>query len=168
MNEEKQTLLTISNDFKPLRDMLESETDKDIVMDTLEALQGDFEYKIEGCACVYDHLKAQAEMAQKKVNAWNEISKAYENNLIRLNNYMKLCMENAGLKEVTTDMHRIKIVKNGGKLPLSIDDGCVPEEYIKKVVVESPDKEKIRAALESGEVLPFASLGERGTHLKID
>jgi hypothetical protein len=77
-------------------------------------------------------------------------------------------MENAGLKEVTTDMHRIKVVKNGGKLPLSIDDGCVPDEYIKKVVVESPDKEKIRAALESGEVLPFASLGERGTHLKID
>jgi hypothetical protein len=65
-------------------------------------------------------------------------------------------------------MHRIKVVKNGGKLPLSIDEGCVPEEYIKKVVVESPDKEKIRAALESGEVLPFASLGERGTHLKID
>jgi hypothetical protein len=39
---------------------------------------------------------------------------------------------------------------------------------MKKVVVESPDKDKIRAALESGEVLPFASLGERGTHLKID
>ena len=168
MNEEKTTLLSLSDDFKAVRDMLETEDDKQVVLDTLEALQGDFEYKIEGCACVYDQLKAQAEMAQKKANAWDEISKALENNVIRLNNYMKLCMENAGLKEVTTDMHRIKVVKNGGKLPLSIDEGCVPEEYIKKVVVESPDKEKIRTALESGEVLPFAYLEPRGTHLKID
>lgn len=168
MNEEKTTLLTISNDFKPLRDMLESETDKDIIMDTLEALQGDFEYKIEGCACVYDQLKAQAEMAQKKANAWDEISKALENNVIRLNNYMKLCMENAGLKEITTDMHRIKIVKNGGKLPLSIDEGCVPEEYTKTEVKQVPDKDKIRKVLESGECLTFAHLEDRGTHLKID
>lgn len=165
---EKETLLKMSDEFKALQTMLEDETDKDLVADALEALQGNFEYKLEGCACVYDRLKALYESAQKKVNAWNEISKVYENNLIRLNNYMKLCMENAGLKEITTDMHRIKIVKNGGKLPLSIDEGCVPEEYIKKVVIESPDKEKIRTVLESGEVLPFASLGERGTHLKID
>ena len=168
MNEEKQTLLTISNDFKQLRDMLESETDKEIIMDTLEALQGDFEYKIEGCACVYDQLKAQAEMAQKKANAWDEISKALENNVIRLNNYMKLCMENAGLKEVTTNMHRIKITKNGGKLPLSIDEGCVPEEYLKTEAKQVPDKDKIRKALESGECLTFARLEDRGTRLKID
>ena len=165
---EKETLLKLSDEFKTLQTVLEDETDKDLVADTLEALQGNFEYKLEGCACVYDRLKALQESAQKKANIWDNYAKALENNVIRLNNYMKLCMENAGLKEVTTDMHRIKIVKNGGKLPLSIDEGCVPEEYIKKVVVESPDKEKIRAALESGEVLPFASLGERGTHLKID
>ena len=165
---EKETLLKMSDEFKTLQTMLEDETDKDLVAGTLEALQGNFEYKLEGCACVYDRLKALHESAQKKANIWDSYAKTLENNVIWLNNYMKLCMENAGLKEVTTDMHRIKIVKNGGKLPLSIDEGCVPEEYIKKVVVESPDKEKIRTALESGEVLPFAQLQERGTHLKID
>jgi hypothetical protein len=160
--------MKLSSDMKTVYEMLETETDKQLINDTLEALEGDFSYKLEGCACVYDRIKAEYESAQKKANAWNDISKTLENNMIRLNDYMKMCMENAGIKEIETDMHRFKIVKNGGKLPLSIDEGCVPEEYIKKVVVESPDKEKIRAALESGEVLPFASLGERGTHLKID
>ena len=163
-----ETLMKLSSDMKAVYEMLETETDKQLIADTLEALEGDFSYKLEGCACVYDRIKAECESAQKKANAWNDISKTLENNMIRLNDYMKMCMENAGLKEVTTDMHRIKIVKNGGKLPLSIDEGCVPEEYIKKVVVESPDKEKIRTALESGEILPFAQLQERGTHLKID
>jgi hypothetical protein len=45
---EKETLLKLSDEFKALQTMLEDETDKDLVADTLEALQGNFEYKLEG------------------------------------------------------------------------------------------------------------------------
>jgi hypothetical protein len=76
-------------------------------------------------------------------------------------------MENAGIKEIETDMHRFKIVKNGGKLPLKIDGG-VPEHFLKKEIKESPDNDKIREALDNGEALTFAHYGDRGTHLKID
>lgn len=162
-----ETLMKLSSDMKAVYEMLETETDKQLIADTLEALEGDFSYKLEGCACVYDRIKAECESAQKKANAWNDISKTLENNMIRLNDYMKMCMENAGIKEIETHMHRFKIVKNGGKLPLKIDGG-VPENFIKTEVKQSPDKDKIREALENGEVLTFASLGERGTHLKID
>lgn len=162
-----ETLMKLSSDMKAVYEMLETETDKQLINDTLEALEGDFSYKLEGCACVYDRIKAECESAQKKANAWNDISKTLENNMIRLNDYMKMCMENAGIKEIETDMHRFKIVKNGGKLPLKIDGG-VPENFIKTEVKQSPDKDKIREALENGEALTFAHYGERGTHLKID
>lgn len=114
------------------------------------------------------NMVARSEMVAKEINRLRAIEDAINNHIKRLDNYTKMCMEELGVKEIKTDLHRFKIVGNGGKQPMDIDEGCVPEEYIKKVVVESPDKEKIRAALESGEVLPFASLGERGTHLKID
>ncbi len=39
----------------------------------------------------------------------------------------------------------------------------VPTEFTKPV----PDTAKIRKALSSGQALPFASLGERGEHLRI-
>jgi hypothetical protein len=153
--------------MKTVYEMLETETDKQLIADTLEALEGDFSYKLEGCACVYDRIKAECESAQKKANAWNDISKTLENNMIRLNDYMKMCMENAGIKEIETQMHRFKIVKNGGKLPLKIDGG-VPENFIKTEVKQSPDNDKIREALDNGEALTFAHYDERGTHLKID
>ena len=162
-----ETLMKLSSDMKAVYEMLETETDKQLIADTLEALEGDFSYKLEGCACVYDRIKAECESAQKKANAWNDISKTLENNMIRLNDYMKMCMENAGIKEIETDMHRFKIVKNGGKLPLKIDGG-VPENFIKTEVKQSPDNDKIREALDNGEALTFAHYGERGTHLKID
>jgi hypothetical protein len=162
-----ETLMKLSSDMKAVYEMLETETDKQLIADTLEALEGDFSYKLEGCACVYDRIKAECESAQKKANAWNDISKTLENNMIRLNDYMKMCMENAGIKEIETDMHRFKIVKNGGKLPLKIDGG-VPENFIKTEVKQSPDNDKIREALDNGEALTFAHYGDRGTHLKID
>ena len=162
-----ETLMKLSSDMKAVYEMLETETDKQLINDTLEALEGDFSYKLEGCACVYDRIKAECESAQKKANAWNDISKTLENNMIRLNDYMKMCMENAGIKEIETNMHRFKIVKNGGKLPLKIDGG-VPENFIKTEVKQSPDNDKIREALDNGEALTFAHYGERGTHLKLD
>lgn len=162
-----ETLMKLSSDMKAVYEMLETETDKQLINDTLEALEGDFSYKLEGCACVYDRIKAECESAQKKANAWNDISKTLENNMIRLNDYMKMCMENAGIKEIETQMHRFKIVKNGGKLPLKIDGG-VPENFIKTEVKQSPDNDKIREALDNGEALTFAHYGDRGTHLKID
>ena len=162
-----ETLMKLSSDMKAVYEMLETETDKQLINDTLEALEGDFSYKLEGCACVYDRIKAECESAQKKANAWNDISKTLENNMIRLNDYMKMCMENAGIKEIETNMHRFKIVKNGGKLPLKIDGG-VPENFIKTEVKQSPDNDKIREALDNGEALTFAHYGDRGTHLKID
>lgn len=162
-----ETLMKLSSDMKAVYEMLETETDKQLINDTLEALEGDFSYKLEGCACVYDRIKAECESAQKKANAWNDISKTLENNMIRLNDYMKMCMENAGIKEIETNMHRFKIVKNGGKLPLKIDGG-VPEHFLKKEIKESPDNDKIREALDNGEALTFAHYGDRGTHLKID
>ena len=160
-----ETLMKLSSDMKAVYEMLETETDKQLIADTLEALEGDFSYKLEGCACVYDRIKAECESAQKKANAWNDISKTLENNMIRLNDYMKMCMENAGIKEIETDMHRYKIVKNGGKLPLIIDGG-VPDSFKRVEYVD--DNEKIRKALDSGEALTFAHYGERGTYLKID
>jgi hypothetical protein len=163
-----ETLMKLSSDMKTVYEMLETETDKQLIADTLEALEGDFSYKLEGCACVYDRLKALHESAQKKANTWDSYAKTLENNIIRLNDYVKMCMENAGINEIETDMHRLKIVKNGGKLPLKIEDSCVPESYMRKEIKEIPDKEKIRAALESGECLTFARLGERGIRLKID
>ena len=165
-----ETLYSLTQDYKNLLDLAGSADPEEIETfnDTLEAVLGQIEVKADGYAVVMSEIEGRANIVAKEINRL----KAIEDRLVathkRMKDRLKSAMEEIGTKEIKTDLHRFKIVGNGGKLPLSIDEGCVPEEYIKKVVVESPDKDKIRAALESGEVLPFASLGERGTHLKID
>ena len=165
-----ETLYSLTQDYKNLLDLAGSAEPEEIETfnDTLEAVLGQIEVKADGYAAVMTEIEGRADIVAKEINRL----KAIEDRLVathkRMKDRLKSAMEELHTNEIKTDLHRFKIVKNGGKLPLSIDEGCVPEEYIKKVVVESPDKDKIRAALETGEVLPFASLGERGTHLKID
>jgi uncharacterized small protein (DUF1192 family) len=164
------TLYDLTQDYRNLLDLAGSMDEDEIQAfnDTLEAVLGEIEVKADGYAVVLAEIEGRINIVNKEIGRLEAIESALSNTRRRMVDRLKTAMEDIGKKEIKTDLHKFKIVKNGGKLPLSIDEGCVPEEYIKKVVVESPDKEKIRAALESGEVLPFASLDERGTHLKID
>lgn len=73
------------------------------------------------------------------------------------------------LKKVETARYTISTAKQGGKLPLIIDEEYpavdLPEHY-QKVSIE-PDTQAIRAALEEGATLPFARLGTRAESLRI-
>jgi uncharacterized small protein (DUF1192 family) len=164
------TLYDLTQDYRNLLDLAGSMDEDEIQAfnDTLEAVLGEIEVKADGYAVVLAEIEGRINIVNKEIGRLEAIESALSNTRRRMVDRLKTAMEDIGKKEIKTDLHKFKIVNNGGKLPMTVQEDCVPEEYIKKVVVESPDKDKIRAALESGEVLPFASLGERGTHLKID
>lgn len=165
-----ETLYSLTQDYKNLLDLAGSADPEEIETfnDTLEAVLGQIEVKADGYAAVMSEIEGRANIVAKEINRL----KAIEDRLVatqkRMKDRLKMAMEEIGTKEIKTDLHRFKIVGNGGLKPLDIDEGCVPEEYMKKEVKMSPDKDKIRKTLESGEVLPFARLEERGTRLKID
>ena len=165
-----ETLYSLTQDYKNLLDLAGSADPEEIKTfnDTLEAVLGTIEVKADGYAAVMTEIEGRANIVAKEINRL----KAIEDRLVathkRMEERLKTAMEEIGTKEIKTDLHRFKIVGNGGKAPMIVDEGCVPDEYMKKEVKMSPDKDKIRKALESGECLTFAHLEERGTRLKID
>jgi uncharacterized small protein (DUF1192 family) len=164
------TLYELTNDYKSLLDLAGSMDEDEIQAfnDTLEAVLGEIEVKADGYAVVLAEIEGRINIVNKEIGRLEAIESALSNTRRRMIDRLKTAMEDIGKKEIKTDLHKFKIVNNGGKLPMTVQEDCVPEEYTKTEVKIIPDKDKIRAALESGEVLPFASLGERGTHLKID
>jgi uncharacterized small protein (DUF1192 family) len=164
------TLYDLTQDYRNLLDLAGSMDEDEIQAfnDTLEAVLGEIEVKADGYAVVMAEIEGRINIVSKEIGRLEAIESALSNTRRRMIDRLKTAMEEIGKKEIKTDLHKFKIVKNGGKLPMTVQEDCVPEEYTKTEVKITPDKEKIRAALESGEVLPFASLGERGTHLKID
>ncbi len=165
-----ETLYSLTQDCKSLLDLAGSmdEDELQTFNDTLEAILGEIEVKADGYAVVLAEIEGRINTVNREIGRLEAIESALSNTRRRMIDRLKTAMEEIGTKEIKTDLHRFKIVGNGGKQPMDIDEGCVPEEYMKTKVEQVPDKDKIRKTLESGEVLSFARLEERGTRLKID
>lgn len=162
------TLYELTGNYKTLLDLAGSmdENELQTFNDTLDAVMGEIEVKADGYAAVMTEIKGRANTVSAEINRLKAIEDRLNFTLKRMEDRLKTAMEEIGTKDIKTDLHRFRIVGNGGKQKMIINDLCVPDSYKEQILV--PDKDKIRKTLESGEILPFAYLEPRGTHLKID
>ncbi len=98
-----------------------------------------------------------------------ELASSNENRARLLKDRLKWFFETHNLKTIDTARYRLTLAKNDGKAPLIFDESVpvnqLPERF-QKVSIDA-NTAAIREALECGEHLNFAQLGERGTSLRI-
>lgn len=158
------TLYDIKGEFMQLYELATEDGDEQAFLDTLESLKGDLANK----AADYIRVMKQLAMESKECDIVADTfkckklrrDKAYK----RMNDALMEAMQTAGIEELDAGEYKLKIVNNGGVLPLEIT-GEVPDNFLK--VSYEPDKAKIREALQYTE-LPFAHFGEKGKRLNIN
>lgn len=161
------TLYDITGDWLQLQTMLEqAEPDEDlqVYLDTIESIEGDLDEKIAGCVAVYKNLMADADALKAEADKLRNRADTMNRKATSLKEYIMRCMQAVGKRKGGDAVNCASIVKNGGKKPVVFTDE-VPQEWQK--VRYEPDNTAIREALENGEELPFAELGERGEHINI-
>lgn len=160
------SLFELTAEYQALLDLGDSIDPKDqqTFLDTLESMDYEVGLKADSYAAVRTMLKGRRDVVKGEIARLQAVLKTLDSNIGRMEDSLQTAMVQMGKKEIKTDLHRFRIVNNGGVLPIVID-GDVPDSYTK--VILEPDMAKIRAALDAGEQLPFAHLGERGTHLRI-
>lgn len=160
-------LYELTTDLLTLQEMLESPMDdEDVLADTLEAVQGEYELKLESYCKVIKNLEADMEALKAEAKRLTDKRKVLEANVDRLKKAMFDSMKATGTDKVKGSIFTVAIQKNGGKLPVIVDVPTeeLPDECVK--VVESPDLEAISKLLDAGKCV-FAHYGERGESLRI-
>ena len=159
-------LFELSDQYQALLDFGSScdPEDQQAFLDTLEGLSGEIAQKVDAHYAVRTRLLGRREIIEKEMALLAAQLKAIDHSVDLMNNVAMKSMDLLGVTELKGDLHKYKKVKNGGKAPL-VYDGAVPDNF-QKIIIQ-PDTERIREALERGEQLSFAHLGERGTHLRI-
>lgn len=160
-------LYELTTDLLALQEMLESPLDdEDVLRDTLEAVQGEYELKLEAYCKVIKNLEADMEALKNEAKRLTDKRKVLENNIERLKKAMFDSMKATNTDKVKGQLFTVAIQKNGGKLPVIVDVDVteLPDELVK--VVESPDLEAIGKLLEQGKSM-YAHFGERGESLRI-
>lgn len=166
-------LIDISADMQALDDLL-AEVGGDVsdpnVAAAVEAwmaeLDVNFAGKVDNYAALITSIRARADVRRAESERLAKRAEIDEASADWLAARLLQALEARGTRKVETDRYAVSVVGNGGKAPLILT-GDVPPEWCKFIEKIEVNRDKIRASLEAGEALPFASLGERGRRLAI-
>lgn len=158
-------LYELNQNYEKVLNMLyDEEIDEQMILDTLESIEGEIEDKADGYAKIIKELEVKRDARKAEAKRLTENAKIFDNRVSTLKQNLFNAMKSTGKTKFATDLFSFNIAKNGGRQTLTID-GDVPKEYTKTIVEN--DNDKIRQALENGENLPFAHLEPRGESLRI-
>jgi len=129
------TLYELTEEVLELYDMMEDpEGEEDVILDTLEAVFGEFDQKADNYAKLIKNMEADAEMFKAEIAKLTERKRVTENNVKRVKARLLQCMQIAKYKELKGDVFSIKIKNNAKQLPEDIDTNesiikLIPEEF---------------------------------------
>ena len=158
------TLYELTGQYRELLEMAETEElDKQLIADTLEALEGEIETKADGYAKIIRELEGKAELLKSEIDRLSNRKTAIENNIKSMKEALQNAMYITGKVKFKTNLFNFGIQKNPPKLVIDKPEE-IPEEFL---IPQPPkvDNAKLKEILKEKE-LPFAHL-EQSESLRI-
>lgn len=125
------TLYELTGQFLTLLEMAEEEGDATIIMDTLEAIDGEIEDKADGYAKIIRELTGRAEMIKQEIERLQAKQKVIGNNINHIKGDLERAMINTDKKKFKTDLFSFNIQKNPASVKV-ISSEKVPEQFWKQ------------------------------------
>jgi hypothetical protein len=122
--------------------------------------------KVDGIRGFLMHCNLMSRAAKEEADLQAGRSRLWEKRAERLKSFCVSTLQAFGRSRVEGRTGKLVVRGNGGPRPIVITDpGLIPSEFSPQVVSYPLDKDKLRKALEAGDEVPGAHLGERGVSL---
>jgi len=147
-------LYKLADDFARLAD---EDLPPEMIADTLEGMQGEFEDKLEG---ILQFIKNEAALSAALKEEEEKLStrrKSAENRISRLKEYVATCMEKAELINVRAGLQEVSVRKASRTVEI-LDINAIPGDYVDYETITKPDKLAIKKQLEAGVDIPGVTL----------
>ena len=168
------TLYEIADNYRNFFEAVESgDVPENAVNDTLEALDGELDSKVENIACMIKNWLTLAEDQKKEANNLKDLADGNEKRAKRWREWLTMCLTTAGKKKVETARCCVTIRK--GQNSTQVDD----INFVKWAIDNNrddlltykdptPNKSAIKVALESGDSVPYTQIvtGKDGVTIK--
>jgi hypothetical protein len=125
--------------------------------------------KIDNTAALVRDRSRWLDGIDAEIARLQELRRTEKSRIDWLKSNLMLAMSVRECDKLITKRGKLSICKNGGKAPIAIDPNIDPATLpvkFQRVTIEA-DPNAIREAIEAGEDLEFATLKERGHHLRI-
>ncbi len=151
------TLYMISENYRTIHDLALSSDDgmDQELQEAIERIQDEIENKADAVCYIIAALEEEAESLSKEAERLLRHAKTKRAKGERLLKYLRDCMITAGLSNLKSKYHQIKVVQ--GRASVVIDDNkTIPDSYCE--LVRQPVKSAIKDALIRGFEVPGARL----------
>lgn len=155
-------LYELAGQFNELWEMIDdTELDEDVILDTLEAIDGEIEVKAENYAKVIRNMDVEIEGIKSEIERLTKKKRTLENRQKNLKDNLQQAMESTGKKKFKTELFGFTIQKNPASVELKdVKFDKIDAQYL---VWPEPtvDKKKVKEALQNGEQLEWATLVQK-------
>ncbi|MFA5099481.1 MAG: siphovirus Gp157 family protein [Candidatus Omnitrophota bacterium] len=163
-------IYNITAEYMRLLDAIASgEIPEEAIADTLEAVEGDFTYRIDNVSCYIKSLRAEAKAIKDESDILAARAKIKLNEADRLTEFIKNAMTSAGKNKLETPRCKITIKQNPESVTVGADFiswAMVHNEELLSYADPAPDKAKIKSELQAGVEIPGCTL-TRGERIEI-
>ncbi|CUP38591.1 Siphovirus Gp157 [[Eubacterium] contortum] len=162
------SIYELTDQWKEVEGMLyDGETDEQIILDTLESIDGEIEQKADNYAKLIKNMLSDAKILSAEEDRIRRRRQSIESRAKRLKETLQANLEYIGKTKFKTVLFSFSVSKNSGKQPLEITDNL--DDIPGKFLIPQPpvvDKDKVRELLKEKEV-EWAHLEPYGKHLNI-
>lgn len=143
----------------------EQSFNSDLINDTLESIELDFDEKVINTAAVIKTMQAEAEAIKNAIASMYARQKSIENRADDLKSYLLRNMQQVGKKQVKSPWLVVNVQKSPSILNI-FDESKVPELFKHEIVTVKIDKTAIKAAWSDDTPIAGCELVQ-GEHLRI-
>lgn len=147
-------LYKIANEYAKLAN---SDMDAEMIADTLEGIQGEFEDKAEQILAIIKNERAMEVMLKEEAKALTERARASANKVANLKDYLVTSMETMEKKKINAGLHSLTVRKGVQSVNI-IDVEKLPSDFVEYETVVKPDKNMIKEKMKLGEKIEGAEL----------
>jgi hypothetical protein len=137
----------------------------EVIADTLEGLQGNFEHKAINVGAYIRSLEAEASAIEEARKSMEQRQKALERHAERLREYLKTQMERVSLPKIKNCYLTLRVQANPPSVEV-INEEAIPAKYKRADITIKLLRSEIARALKGGNEVPGARL-EQTTRLVI-
>lgn len=168
------TLFEIGNDLLAINEALEAaDGDLDAIpglAEWFDTLANDQASKLDGYIGLVKQLEMESAAAKAEADQWAAKARSRTNRVEYLKRRLLDHLTRTGQSKAKTATGRVvAVVANGGAVPIALATDVTADAFPDRLcrIRREIDRDAIRAVLEAGESIPFATFGERGKHLRI-
>lgn len=155
------SLYVLAGEYRAIEQkLIDTDMDAQTIADTLQGVAGELEEKAINVAMFVRNLESSADQIDQAIKQMQERKKAMESKAESIKKYLLENMQRTGITKIESPYFAVQLKKNPPSVIID-NENDINDKFKVTKTVTSIDKESIKLAIKSGEIVAGAHMEQK-------